>query len=179
MHQYTWQLGGVQICPCSMNRFDCDNTHYRFQLRTAQEFQQFFCLAVGSYFSGNNPSQAYAAGSFYLVPDLLKKYGLSYKETDNLRTAITEVQRKGALAVALVAGEDCPFTTGSHALVLASVEGNTCYFLDSFHRKQDEYYRRGPAGMIEVVEPGLVTMHRKWADRLGAYQIYIVYPPAK
>lgn len=175
---YSYQDEGFFICPCSMNRLDCDRTHTRYRLTTAQEFDRYFCLAVGSYLSGNNPVGDYACGTLYLAAPLLRIYGLPFVLAEHdLSFAARAVTREGALALMLVGGPDCPFTSGGHALVLCSVDSENYYFLDSFRREE---YPLDTNGILQVVEPGVTAVRRDRIDDLGAYQIYVVYPgPAK
>lgn len=175
---YSYRNEGFLICPCSMNRFDCDRTHTRCRLTTVQEFDDFFCLAVGSYLSGNNPEGDYACGTLYLAAPLLRIYGLRFVLAEHdLSLAAQAVAQEGALALMLVGGPDCPFTSGGHALVLCAVDSENYYFLDSFRREE---YPLDTKGILRVVEPGVTAVRRDRAGDLGAYQIYVVYPqPAR
>lgn len=165
---------GFWICPCSMNRLNCNQTHQRFRLTTVQEYQSYFCLAIGSYLSGNNDLDEYACGSMYLNESLYRIYDLKYKLVGtDLREAEREVNRAGALAIMMVGGSDCPFTTSGHALVLCASDSEYYYFLDSFRREE---YELDYQHILRVVEPGVVGVRRKNANNLGAYQIHVVYP---
>lgn len=172
---FSYQSQGFSICPCSMNRFDCDQTHDRYLLTTPEEYGRYFCLVIGSYLSGNNPQADYACGTLYLARELFRQYGLDSEETESLSQAAQAVRRDGALAVMMVGGPDCPFTEGGHALVLCDVDGDNYYFLDSFRR---EAYPLDTRRILRVVEPGLVAVRRDRAADLGAYQIHVVYPPS-
>lgn len=173
---YSYRDEGFFICPCSMNRFDCDRTHTRYRLTTVQDFDQFFCLAVGSYLSGNNPASDYACGTLYMAAPLLRIYGLRFVLVDeNLSLAAQAVAQEGALALMLVGGPDCPYTSGGHALVLCAVDGESYYFLDSFRREE---YPLDTKGILRMIEPGVTAVRRDRVGDLGAYQIYVVYPPS-
>ena len=167
---------GFFICPCSMNRMGCDGTHSRYQLTDERDFDEFFSLAVGSYLSGNNEMHEYACGTMFLTGPLLSTFGLSYVRTDNLNFAAREVMLEGAQAVLMVSGPDCPFTSGSHALVLCDADLDNYYFLDSFFREE---YPLDQMQIVTILAPGLVAVPQSQAYRLGAYDIFVVYPPGK
>ena len=174
---FTHRDEGFFICPCSMNRLNCDGSHTRYPIATAEDFDRFFCLVVGSYLSGNNEINDYACGTMHLTAHLLELYGFSFdRADDNISYAAQEGADRGALTILMVAGDDCPFTSGSHALVLCDADSEYFYFLDSFYREE---YPLDRLHIVNIITPGLVAVPRKEAHRLGIYDMYIVYPPEK
>ena len=171
----TWKGKGFYICPCSMNRYDCQESHSRFLIETQADFEKYLCLVIGSFYSGNNTNQEYACGTMYLVGRVLKHFGLKYEYDVSIYRAVRAVQDEGAMAIFMVGGENNVFTTGGHALVLCAATNDTLYLLDSFARTQDEYMHNY-SQMLKVIQPGLVTFERAKMERLGAYQIHLVYP---
>jgi len=174
----TWKSRGFYICPCSMNRTDCEGTHNRYLLKTEEDFERYLSLAIGSYFSGNNTVQEYACGTMYLTGRIFKHFGLRYDYNVTIQEAVRAVENEGAMAVFMVGGETNVFTSSGHALVLCAVSDDMLYILDSFSRVQEEYLNY-PGRVMKVIEPGLVAFDRSKLYRLEAYQIYVVYPLAQ
>lgn len=171
--RYSWRGEGFPICPCSMNLYDCDGTHDRFRIRQAADFERYFCLVIGAYMSGNNSEHALVCGTLSMTDELCGIYGLRCERAESM-TAAAEAVARGALAVMMVGGEDCPLTKSGHALLLCDVDEDDYYFLDSFRH---EAYEDDALHIVRVVQPGLIAVSRRQAYRLGAYQIIIVYPP--
>ncbi|MBQ4075038.1 MAG: hypothetical protein IJD39_07545 [Clostridia bacterium] len=171
----SWKGDGFYICPCSMNRYECDHTHSRFRITTAQDFDKYLCLVIGSYYSGNNKDQNYSCGTLYMFGKLMKHFGLRYEYNVTIQKAARAVEKEGAMAVFMVGGDGNVFTSSGHALTLCAATDDTLYILDSFARTQDEY-KNNHKQMLRVIEPGMVAFDRNRIERLGAYQVHLVYP---
>jgi len=168
---YSYRNEGFSICSCSMNRKGCYQKHSRFRMETAADVENFLCLVIGSYMSGNNPEGTFINGNLSKIWELSRIFGLTCTQVRQDFAAAAKAVSQGDMAVMLVGGDDCPFTQKGHALALCGVGEDSYYFLDSFRREEYELDR---LHIVEVLEPGLVAVKKDKLFRLGAYEIYIL-----
>lgn len=165
---------GFYLCPCSINCYRCRGGHGRIHPRTPEDFEKYLPVIFASFAAGNNQRgtlfrQNGTSISFF--EQLAQYYGLDYQAYHSLDEALDAVQQGSTVITSVLEGI---FTSSSHYLVIASVQGGWVYLLDPLMRAD---YPDDKTGLLDVVEPGLVRIRREEIERARLYGYYAFRAP--
>lgn len=146
-----------------------------FTPTTAEDFSTYLPVIFASYALSNNwERKNYRAesGATYLtlLQSLAEAYGLSYQGYRNWENAVEALAEGRSILTTVSKGI---FTSGSHYLVLASIDDGWIYLLDPLMRTDYDLDRKH---ILEIVEPGLVRAPISALDALDLHGFYTVGP---
>lgn len=151
------------------------NEDLSYEIDRTEDYFRYFPLALINNAGGNNKSY----GNRFASPGQFKKIfetlHLKYAQTSSLNECVEEIQNNGALVIVCSGSEASPLAPKfGHYLVMASVQGENVYFLDSVYREE---YTLDKKGIIHVQEPGVIYVDKADLKRLCLFGTkYIVYP---
>ena len=146
-----------------------------FELARDEDLFRYFPLAVINIISGNNVGYGNGMGNTGTYRLFFKKLELETKKTQSLAECMEEVESKGAVAVVCTGSKESPIADKfGHYFVMAYVDGERVYFLDSYVRNT---YKLDKNGYIYVQEPGVFWVDKDNLKKLCIYGTkFIVYP---
>ncbi len=160
---------GFYLCPCSVNCYRCRGGHERIRPQTPEEFAKYLPVIFASYAAGNNlrgASFRQTGTSIVFFEELAKDYGLNYQAYHTLDDALDAVRQGSTVITSVLEGI---FTSGSHYLVIASVDDEWVYLMDPLMR---DTYPHDKSGLLDIVEPGLVRVRLEEISRAHLYSYY-------
>ena len=166
--------GEYSLCPCSLNKEKCNKKHARYTLTTQRDYVRFLPLVFGDFATGNNTfgvssrGEAQGTGTGFLY-DIAKGYGISITATRDFNTAAQAL--KAGDTVVGHASRGGAFTNTGHYLLIAHIDDERVYILDSLCRTE---YKTNQGKKIEIIQPGLVALrHEDYsAANIGMYFIF-------
>lgn len=165
---------GTLFCPCSVNRLFCNHLHPPYHLETAQEYLRYLPVIMADFAAGNNrwginsrPTNSLGSNMAFLEP-LREIYGLRQTAVSNLVSGLEEMKtRKAGESVLLCCAlRGSPFTSSSHYVVVAGLDGRYFYVLDPLFRS--DYSSTDRRSYIDqILAPGVVRIKLENARKCG------------
>lgn len=168
---------GYRFCSCSVNEYHCNEAHLKYQLTTPDEYFRYLPLAVANFSTGNNKwgvmgrVDGYGTNMEYL-DEICTVYGIVSEQTYDINEAVEFLKGEGTIAVACTGGYDSPFTSTSHFIVLAGVDEDYLYILDTLRR--DSYKKWDERGWTEILTPGFVRIKLEDVGSCALRPIYML-----
>jgi len=168
---------GTLMCSCSVNRVYCTHIHVPYRIQTAEEYLRYLPVVMADLAAGNNiwnqlwrrsGSSGSSIGFLDYVCDL---FGLERINVKNLTEGLELLKGKaGRGLLVCTALRKSPFTNSSHFAVIAGVDEEYFYVLDSLRR--DDYASTDLRNILELLSPGVTRIR---LDRSGISDLTPVY----
>lgn len=140
------------------------NRKFKFVVDCQEDFLRYFPLCIANMISGNARFSTGDLRSRGFYKRILTQYGLEFQETQSLNECI-EFVRQGALASVCTGGGSSPIAPNfGHYFVMAAVDDEYVYFLDSMFRDNYKYDKKG---IIEIYAPGVFRVTMENVDKLS------------
>lgn len=150
------------LCICAINEDICDRHRGRYVITSQRDYVRFLPLILADFACGNNTfgvysrSAAQGTGTAY-IQKVCEVYGLECRFTYSYDEALTAIANENQAVMALAGAGGC-FTNNGHYLFLANADEERLYVLDSLCREQ---YKTNKASVIEIIQPGVVSLLHK------------------
>lgn len=150
------------------------NRKFKFVVNCLEDYLRYYPLCLANMISGNVRFSAGDVRSRGYYEKLLTQYGLEYVETQDLEECI-ELVRQGAMASVCTGGGGSPIAPNfGHYFVMASVDDEYVYFLDSVYRDKYKYDKKH---VIEIVTPGVFRVTLENVTKLSiSGSKFVVWP---
>lgn len=179
LRRYAATPAGTLFCEDSVNRYHCSHLHAPYQPKTAQEYLRYLPVILADFAAGNNmwdhnsrPADSYGT-SMEFLDYVCRAYGIQLSFTRSADEALKWLGEKGgkrmAVACSIYGG---PFTNKGHFLTLAGVDEAYFYVLDPLRR--DDYTAWDRHGVVEVLQPGVLRIHREDAYLCNLSPFYLM-----
>ncbi len=165
LQQYAKNGLGTLMCPCSVNRVYCNHLCVPYLLETPEEYLRYLPIAMADFAAGNNAWDIVARrvdsqGTHTRFIDYVAEaYGLKAEPVGDLDAAIALMKEKTGEGFVLTSAlRGSPYTNSSHFVVIAAVDDEYVYILDSLRRTEEEYAKTDGRKLLEIVSPGVTRI---------------------
>ena len=163
--QYSKSGLGTLFCTCSVNRVYCNHLCVPYQLQTPEEYLRYLPIAMADFAAGNNQWDFTArrvnsqGTNIKFVDYVCEAYGLTMETVNGLDTALEMMKEKTGEGLILTSAlRGSPYTNNSHFVVIAAVDDEYFYVLDSLRRTEEEYLKTDTRQLLEVIAPGVTRI---------------------
>lgn len=150
------------FCVCSINQYNCARHSGGYLLTSQRDYVRFLPLILADFACGNNTFGVYSrsagqgTGTGY-ISKVCQVYGLESHFTYSYDEALAAIKNENQAVIALASAGGC-FTNNGHYLFLANADEERLYILDSLCREE---YKTNKASVIEIIQPGVVSLLHK------------------
>ncbi len=146
-----------------------------FELTRNEDIFRYFPLALINIIGGNNVGFGNGLGNTGSYKLFFQRMGIRFEKTKETKDCVEAVKNDGAMAVICTGSAASPIANQyGHYFVMAYVDGDRVYFLDSIMKNT---YELDKYGIIYVQEPGVFWVDRENLKKLCLYGTkFIVYP---
>jgi hypothetical protein len=155
----------VAFCVCSINTYQCQDRHPRYELTTQEEYLKLLPVIMADIACGNNKkdivSRTETGTGFGYLEAFTGPLGIKWHTTKSWDEAAQAVaDGKGVICRAEA---NSPFTTSGHWLFYAGSDEDNEYFLDPMTRDE---YTNDRRKIIKVIYQGLVYTEKAKRNQL-------------